>query len=324
VYEAEAYQLRGMKGFRHIWADVPPGSGLSAKHIDPFSPGYTDLFFRFARWFDDQGMERRAREGPGRRVGLDTPRNAGAALAWARAYGVLGLGYNLTYPHAVGVTGSSLREIAARQLGKPEIGDGGVRAYRKSAEGGERETVEAFVLEACEANLALKLYAAATAKTLSMPDIERHMSDELPLWRPKEYRFTEREVWAEDEESARNWALGKVTEAVNAKVERDVYPILVGEPGACEGGWGFKSLLGAMWLQMRAFVLGDESYGLCPRCNGPFYKTRRDKTYCSDECGNRSRAARGYERKKQRQQEARESIKRKLREGRSNPDARRS
>jgi hypothetical protein len=315
VYEAKVYQLHGMEGSRYVKASIPPGRRLSerAKDIDPFSPEYADLFFRFAHWFDGQSMERGAQEGPGRLVGFDTPRNADAALAWAREYGVLGLGRNPASSRAISSLPPSLNEIAARRLGRPELGHSGTRAYRMSAEGGTHETVEAFVLEAYEANLALKLYAAATAKTLSMSDIERYMSNDVPERLPKRDRFTEREVWSQDEGLARAWALERVLETVNMKIEHDVYPILVGEPGAYKEGWGFKSLLGAMWLQMRAFILGDESYGRCARCNEPFYKSRRDRTYCNEECGNRARAARGYERKKQRQQAAREAMRRRLR-----------
>ena len=99
---------------------------------------------------------------------------------------------------------------------------------------------------------------------------------------------------------------------MNKKVEKDVYPVLLGERGSYEEGWGFKSLLGAMWLQMRWFMLGDRDEGFCQRCGKLFTKTRRDKVYCGDVCSGRDRAAEAYRRKKQSQQEAREATRRKL------------
>lgn len=286
--------------------------------MDPLSPKDANLFLKFARWFDSQGMDKGVDDGLG--VVLDTPRNGEAALAWARTHGVLGLGKNRNSTFSVGggLVPSST-EIAARLLGVPHLGHSGTRAYRMSAEGGEDETVEKFVWEACEANAILKLYAAATAKTFNMPDIERFMSSEratyaYPPGRSPSYAtHTERERFSQDEELTRSWALRVVEETVNRKVEKDVYPILLGEGGAYVEGWGFKSLLGAMWLQMRMFMLGDKTYAQCPQCNEPFHKSRRDKTYCSNRCANQASSARSYEREKERQEKARKVAKRKLR-----------
>jgi hypothetical protein len=203
-------------------------------------------------------------------------------------------------------------------LGGPHLGQSGTRAYRMSAEGGEHETVEMFVLKAREANIVLKLYTAATAGSLNTDDIERFMSNDRPTYAyppgssPSYAKCTERETWAEDAESARAWALRVVEEAVARNVENNVYPILLGERGSYEDGWGFKSLLGAMWLQMRMFMLGDKTYEPCAHCNEPFYKSRRDRTYCSEACGSKARATKSYERKKQRQQEARAATRRRL------------
>ncbi len=112
---------------------------------------------------------------------------------------------------------------------------------------------------------------------------------------------------------ARSWALGIVEEAANRKVEKDVYPILIRDGESYKEGWGFKSLLGAMWSQMRMFMLGDERYVPCLRCGEIFFKTRRDKVYCSGVCSNRASSARADARKRRRQQEAREATRRKLR-----------
>lgn len=330
----ERYKLCGMEGFRHI--EVPKliagPRGKRVRSIDPYSSEYADLFLTFARWFDSQGMEKIQPEDLST---LDTKRNAQAALAWAHDYGVLGLGRNPNSTYAVGgPLGSSSMQIAAERLGVPHLSHGGTRAYRMSAEGGKHETIEMFVLKAYEANMVLKLYEAAAA---IRPDdksaasinaryrsiIERYMSDRKPFdycvpvnGRPRKYKRdakTEKELWSQDDELAQVWALGAVENAVNANVEMDVYPVLLGESGSYEEGWGFKSLLGAMWLQMRWFMLGDKKEGFCLRCGELFEKTRRNKVYCGDACSGRARAAKAHERGKQRQQEAREETKRRLR-----------
>lgn len=113
---------------------------------------------------------------------MDTDRNAEATRSWAHKYGVLGLGRNPNSVHAVGgPIGSSSTEIAAKLLGMPHLGDGGARAYRMSAHGGNHKTVEMFVLEAYEANVVLKLYEAASTPTVNVPAIKRFMLDSKPF-----------------------------------------------------------------------------------------------------------------------------------------------
>jgi hypothetical protein len=126
-------------------------------------------------------------------------------------------------------------------------------------------------------------------------------------------RFTEtkQETWSQYPDLARNWALTVVEETVTRKVEGDVYPILLGAPDSYQPGWGFRSLLGAMWLQIRTFMLGSNN--LCPQCGRLFRKRRRDMTHCGEACAGRARARRQYVKKKQRQQEPREATRRRLR-----------
>lgn len=324
LYAAELYQLHGIEGSRYIQVQKPAGTALwmdaEVGSVSPIAPEYRGLFLEFAYWFDGQKMDSGLEKDLGYSPTLDTPRNAEAALRWARKYGVLGLGRNPNSTFAVGGSlASSSIEISARLLGVPHLGHSGTRAYRMSAEGSKDETVEMFVLKALEANVVLKLYTAATARTPNILAIERFMSKDKPAYAyppgssPSYAKYTERETWAKDAESARDRALRVVEEAVASNVENDVYPILLGDRGSYEDGWGFKSLLGAMWLQMRMFMLGDKTYEPCAHCNHPFYKNRRDKMYCSERCGNQARAARSYERKKQRQQEARAATSRRLR-----------
>lgn len=265
-------------------------------------------------------------EEPALGVSLETPHNAEVALSWAQKYGVLGLGTNPNESLGVsGALGSTSADIAARKLGKPELGHDGTRAGQMSPRGGKHETVEDFVFEAFEARVVLKLYEAASvkpdsedAKRRSLETISGFMSDEMNFHHyPKHIRNvakSERVRWGRDEELARSWALNVVENAVHRKVEHDVYPILVGESGSYTEGWGFKSLLGAMWFQMRVFMLGDRNYTTCLNCGGVFYKSRRNRDYCDEDCGRRARQKRAYREQKQRQQEAREETRRRLRQ----------
>jgi hypothetical protein len=197
----------------------------------------------------------------------------------------------------------------------PGLWDIGTRAYSKGHRGGEHETVEGFVLEAYEANVVLKLYEAATSQPVDLLAIVRYMSKrresgyDIPAL--DRLAKSEWELYSQDADSARSWAIRIVEDAVNRKVENDVYTTLLGEPGAYTEAWGFKSLLGAMWFQMRNYMLGEDNK--CPHCGHLFHKSRRDKTYCSDQCGARFRAARSHERKKLREQEARAATRRRLR-----------
>lgn len=110
------------------------------------------------------------------------------------------------------------------------------RAYSKGRRGGKEESVEKFVLEAYEANVVLKLYEAATAKAAHVPSIARYMPETRnfagylsaadTMRRPI---LTERDIYSRDFDSVKEWALTVVREAVNRKVEQDVYPILLGE-----------------------------------------------------------------------------------------------
>jgi hypothetical protein len=310
------YDLFAEKGHRYIWV---PGEAYFAEEvgfIDPFALEHADLFLKFARWFDERKMdmtgEPEPEHGPS---GLETPRNVEATIAWAHEYGVLGLGYNANEIHAVaGPLGSSSAEIAARLLEVPHLGHSGTRGYRKSARGGPHETVEKFVLEVYEANVVLKLYEAAVAKDTHA--ISGFMANEKltfaypPGSSPSYARYTERETWGRDVEMARSWALSVVENAVDSKVENDLYPILLGEPYSYEEAWGFKSLLGAMWFQMRRFMLAGDT---CPNCRRVFPRKRPNMVYCNEQCGSQYRAARSYERKKERQEKAREASRRRLR-----------
>jgi hypothetical protein len=174
-------------------------------------------------------------------------------------------------------------------------------AYRQ----GRRESITAFVEAVKEAARCLQLYEAATAP--GGPDAEvldryRAPGDSL--------------------KQKREWAMTVVGDIVGAHVSADCHPVLYrrvkeGKDGraiarheretlAFEWGWGFDSLLGAMYLQMMLYM--DEG-GEGRRCKRPdcprlvtleppqravdpglkkgkrgSYRTRRDKEFCSKAC----------------------------------------
>jgi hypothetical protein len=312
----EDYRILVANGRRYMWVPSVAYFAREVRSIDPFTLEHAELFLRFARWFDEQKMdtagELKPEHGPS---GLETPRNVGAVVAWAHEYGVLGLGRNADEMHAMGgPMGSSSAQIAARRLGVPHLGHSGTRGYRKSTRGGKYETVEEFVFEAYEANVVLKLYEAAIAEEVNT--ISRFKLKEKPTYAyppgqsPSYARHSEQEAWGSDVEMARSWALSVVENAVNRKIEGDVYPILFGEPYSYEEVWGFKSLIGAMWFQMRRFMLAGDN---CPNCHRVFARRRPNMVYCSEECGSRYRAARSYKRVKERQERALEATRRRLR-----------
>jgi hypothetical protein len=101
----------------------------------------------------------------------------------------------------------------------------------------------------------------------------------------------ERDIYSRDPELIRRWALTVVTDAVNRKIENHCYPILQGDaPGSYKPGWAFKSVLGAMWLQMMFLMEADRR---CRRCGKPLDPGRRSHAkYCDN--GGRCKALWNY------------------------------
>lgn len=180
--------------------------------------------------------------------------------------------------------------------------------------------MEAFAFEAWQAYLARRLYQLASREVLDEVAIVRLM-DDVPQTRilppgvpnvlprgPARARAlarvrtrSERERYthpiddndsrtpeeAEQRETLRQkdirtWALGIVEQSVMLKVENDCYPTVEGSPGSYTLGWGFKSLLGAMWLQMMWLMLGEHNH--CRWCGSLFEPTRRDRRFCDADC----------------------------------------
>jgi hypothetical protein len=143
----------------------------------------------------------------------------------------------------------------------------------------------------------LALYEAATAPDGPDTDaLERHEADGDTL------------------EERKEWALKAAGNHVDDQLTEECYPKLYrqvlarsGETVGFTQGWGFHSLLGAMYLQM-AWLMSEGSNA--PRCKGPGchriirigdleqpavdprlkknargrYRTRKDKEFCSRNC----------------------------------------
>jgi hypothetical protein len=209
---------------------------------------------------------------------LETERNQEAARDWAEGNGALGL-----------TSGSGF----LRRGGEPYI-------IRGDPMGGAEDTVWRFVIESYIANRTLTLYEAATApdgvnagtirRLIPGPSDEHNDSPHL----------------------ARHEALDEVARTVETMVANRCYPVLRRKEDGIAQGWGFRDLLGAMWLQMMWLVIADsgrrcqrpgcnrtitiarqdsgelkytESYREGKRWHVPHkYATRKDKKYCSDSC----------------------------------------
>jgi hypothetical protein len=207
---------------------------------------------------------------------LETERNVKVALDWADGNGVLGL-----------TSGEP-----PRRGGEP-LRSGG------SPMGGEEDKIWRFVVESYIAGRTLRLYEAATDPERVDIDAIRGPVGLTPFG-------------GESSEFARERALDVVARSVEKMVTSRCHPILRRKADGIVQGWGFKDLLGAMWLQMMWLVSADSGR----RCEGPEcnkaiaierpdpvklaytesyredkkwlvprkYATRSDKIYCSNSC----------------------------------------
>jgi hypothetical protein len=279
------------------------------------------LFLVFARLLEDPGLD--APEDGGWLYGeLETKKNIEVTLDWAQRFGVLGL--SPTPPgHTLDKARDLHKEVTERnqpdssQFGllgwsepsgeshrwPPErleqirgildAGQPGPAAWREvSVHGGLKDTVTRFVIEAMAANSILRLYEAATATKRPKLDIIRsYMPEDLreahepPRW-------------------YREWALTRIWETVDHMVRDHCHPMSYRRrDGAFMVGWGFRSLLGAMWLQMLWLLTApEEDVRRCRWCdrvidfeqpeqptagarkvNRPGKrKIRKDKQFCDD------------------------------------------
>ena len=293
------YDLKGRRGSRYLYAPrtTEQGDRNRSYHLQPLANANAGLFLELSTWPIEHEMDRAVEPAPGLPPTLDTDRNAAAAKEWAETYGVLGLGTNPNEERSVG-SPESLSLTTARYIGAKNLGHDLSRAYRNSSRGGTHETVGAFAFEAWQAHLARRLYETASRKVLDTASVVRLMDEPPPddqglggpWWLPRSwYWSSERDLNSEDPWSVRRWALGIVEEAVMLKVEHDCYPTLNlvsgdatsdGWPVAYEQGWGTRSLLGAVWLQMLWLMAGDDNK--CEWCGAFFEEPRPNKRFCTD------------------------------------------
>jgi hypothetical protein len=269
-------------GSRYIYAPRKK-DGIENKvvqRLEPLSRTSADLFLRLARWPKETGMDK----------DLDTERNAEAAYLWAKKFGVLGL---KPANYAIRTLLSSAR-VTADYLGMPEPGD--TDRDRNLASGGmPEESVANFAFEAWEAHIVWQLYESVRTggrveeatvipfmSTINQWEAEAtwNITGEEPV--PVEASWVEREIFSGDSELVRRWALTIVRDAVNRKLENHCYPIVKGTPGSYKSSWGFRSLLGAMWLQMLFLMREDRR---CWWCDKPLDPGRRSHARFCDNDG---------------------------------------
>lgn len=271
-------------GNRYIHAPRMKGDAPNEyQRRHPLSRTSADLFLRFARWPEEAGMDKE----------LDTARNAEAALAWAHTSGVLGLNpAGMVIPNIV-----NSHRVTADYLGMPWLGDAG-RGYQNLATGGRpHESVANFAFEAWEAHITWRLYESVRTggrvdedSVIQFMSTIDHMEADITANVTRGESVTIRDSWVEhdifskDSELIRRWALTVVIDAVNRKIENHCYPILRGDaPGSYEAGWGFRSLLGAMWLQMMFLMREDRRCWWCGKPLDP--GMRSHAKFCQDDTG---------------------------------------
>jgi hypothetical protein len=241
------------------------------------------LINRYLRnpWMEDQGLTTYSPlnvpglflefaslvEDPGLDDEPHTDNNEAVALDWISSWGVLGL------------TPTGFDSLTGR-----------------IHQGGKDDSLSSFVRQAGFANVTLRLYEAATA--LEGPDI-----DFIQRGMPEE-RWS---YYAQNPTEARNWAMKRVAKVVEFMLEEYCYPTFhLQEDGQVALAWGFKNLLGAMWIQMMWLLTSTGKTRRCarPECtriitfesrHAPIdpglkknprgkYKTRSDKKFCTALC----------------------------------------
>jgi hypothetical protein len=189
----------------------------------------------------------------------------------------------------------------------------GPTPYLAEARGGPEETLSGFIREAEIANGVLRLWEAATAGMSDEKFVERYFSHFERLQDRAKNIF----VWYVDfpRRTTPPW-LSLVGMHVQNRLTTECYPQLVGTSSvAFDTAYGFRSLLGAMYLQMYWLMTAKGDVRRCkepgcprvitfdqpeqprdhwiPNDRSRGYKTRVDKVFCSPACKQRD-----YDRRK--------------------------
>jgi hypothetical protein len=279
-------------GSRYIYAPrrIDGLDNKVVQRLQPLSRTSADLCLRFARWPEETRMDSE----------LDTERNAEAALLWAKTFGVLGLNPADSIIHTL-VTS---QRVTADYLGLSWPDDTSRRRQNRPTGGMQNlptggmpeESVANFTFEAWEAHIVWRLYESVrTAGSVDKDSVIQFMST-IDHWEegttvmpstegelvPVEASWVEREIFSGDSELVRRWALTIVEDAVNMKIGNHCFPIVHGAPGSYKRDWGFRSLLGAMWLQMLFLMREDRR---CWWCGKPLDPGRRSHARFCDNNG---------------------------------------
>jgi len=183
-------------------------------------------------------------------------------------------------------------------------GNGQSENWWANPRGGPNETLAAFENAAQQANAILRIYEAAMAPDGPDTAVLSHFASkgEPPVpGMPGSAEF----AGGETAPALKEWGLRQAWKAVGHVLAGHCYPELYRLKDTFDGGWGFKSLLGAMYLQMMWLMTATDAP---PRCKGPNcnrfikidqldqhadagarkkYRTRKDKEFCSNRCKNR-------------------------------------
>ena len=221
---------------------------------------------------------------------------------WVRAYGVLGLEQHDMTRDLIArylELGLTLQELTD-ELTLLDRWGRDHRLYSGSSDGGPGESWVSFEREAHKAGRLLRIYEAATAKDdlgndrPNLATVQRYAEEE---------GFGRRIVTVRE---AKGWALGFVGFAVQEIISEDCYPLLHQEGFEITQGWGFHTLLGAMYLQM-AWLMTAKDEVRCKWCGRVIafeqplissenlgqrgyrkpYKPRADKEFCDRQCKDR-------------------------------------
>jgi hypothetical protein len=209
-------------------------------------------------------------------------------IGWAKSYGVLG-----SHAHTVGLI------------------DDNPRTLNYSEQPDRVQSLSEFCSALQEAALCVGLYQAATTNS------GRGDADELANVlneQDRTYLLNGQERRDKTLAQQREWALMRAQIIVHAHITSNCYPVLsrqlqrttdsTHETSGFFQGWGFRSLLGAMYLQMMWLMTAASNV---KRCEGPGciniitfdppesptstekgargkYRTRIDKKFCSRNC----------------------------------------
>jgi|SRR5215204_112773 len=216
-----------------------------------------DLFLKFARLYQAQDQTE-------------------AMLDWAHTYGTLGHGQPPWVPGA---------PQDAKAFWEAVGQAAGVLALFEAVLNGDSERARSTILEELPyVGIAWQLYNELPSKPadVNRATIAAHISDMVEEIYGGDY------LW---------YALETATDDVQRKVASLCYPALDVEEGSHDvsgitAWWGFKSLLGAMYLQMYWLMAAGSDLTRCEHCGRLISlrplpdgrKRRSDKKFCDDAC----------------------------------------